>query len=303
MSSIKKDFFDALYRSIEPQHVENLKGINDGIKEYYKKQYGEVFAEEFRERSISSLELPHKENEKKKSDIPAPICSLASSGRLAFLHYMNSGYEFEKSLCNDLPQPSHTKIDVYDERKHSAVYYECKCQEIIGTSHGLLRDTYLKSDLFLEMIGNKNPQFPTCQRIIKGKKYYFLQFNLNELGVNIDAQYNKTHFDVKQLICHLIAIAVANDEKIKKMKEETPNVEPKWESELKYVIFKPDEIYLSDVLKLLYKELEKEIECINKSQKITNFCKTHHIRLSAPYYMNIVRECDDEMYKRAFLKG
>ena len=72
MSSIKRDFFDALYKSVNPNE-KKLVGINDGIKEYYKKQYGKAFAKEFEDRGISSLELA--ENEKNNS--PASICSLA----------------------------------------------------------------------------------------------------------------------------------------------------------------------------------------------------------------------------------
>lgn len=232
----------------------------------------------------------------------APICSLASSGRLTYLYFKNRDdaekYKFEILIGNDLkPRPSHTKMDAYKETDNVSYYYECKCQEILSKSHGLLTKSYQTSELFRELIGG---DFDTEKYKPKDYKqrsidYKFLEFSLKAIGVDSDIQYNKLRFDVKQFICHLIAIAEANK---KRGDDHTAYlqyvffVSPGWDNEN------------NKELRSLYSELKREIEMIWKSPKIQNFCEKHSISypLPEPMFAQIDKECNDTIYKDIYVK-
>ncbi len=119
----------------------------------------------------------------------------------------------------------------------------------------------------------------------KYQKYYdYIQFPISELGVKgiKDVSYIKLKFDLKQLICHLIALA-NNDKETQKT--------------LQYLFFTPSKaaIEKNKVLKNLYDVLKQEITAIWNADKIKSFCKHHNINLVEPKYIEI-NSIEDKVY-------
>ena len=109
---------------------------------------------------------------------------------------------------------------------------------------------------------------------VGGKKdFEYCEFNLVDLGIQYPGKYHDINFNVKQLICHLIAIANQTSDKEEK--------------NLIYLIFRPKKeiISQSNSLKGLYKKLDEQFDAILKSEKIQAFISPnkHNIKLSLKY--------------------
>ena len=240
---------------------------------YYSDEYAERIKEYFDNANprINSLEV---NVDKKYGNIP--ICAFGSSGRLCYLDFLNRFKEGKvKSITFELPiENDHTKSDANTKMDavdlENGVYYECKCQEVRHKSKDGLKASYKEySNLFNE-IGIKN--------YLPNDKKGCLQFRVSELGIKLDGDpiYTKLHFDVKQLICHIIALANIKDGKKKK---------------LNYVIYKPNQKLIDKkrYARKLYEELDIECKAIfAENTKIRKFCKSNGIELNhEPEYVFI----------------
>ena len=243
-------------------YKKNLTNIGD-FKFYYSAEYGE---------KIVSF-LKHNRVDSKETD-KGSLMSASSSARLCTNYFYDDvkkeSFEFEKPLYNDVSSAP-TKMDAVD----GLTFYECKCQEIVNGEHELLRKSYYtkkSSKLFKDFSISNIKIRPHFNKYGK-QDFEYLEFNLIDLGINYHGKYHDINFNVKQLICHLIAIANQTSD------EEQKN--------LVYLIFRPKKeiINQSESLKDLYKKLDEQFDAILKSEKIQAFIspKRHNINLSMKY--------------------
>ena len=208
----------------------------------------------------------------------AKIRSVASSARLTFMYFYNKN---NKNIVLEYPRKNgvhgSSYFDAYDNCKN--IFYECKCHEICKKSgHDKFSIAYKNKleDLFGISIND-----------INAKKQ--LQITLKDFGVKTETKgmiesasiYN-IHLDVKQLICHLIAIQNNNiDSKVKT---------------LKYIFFVPDEYKNKNNLKIssLYNCLKNEWNMICNSNAIKLFLKKEqNIKISEPEFVlcSTINDC------------
>ena len=159
-----------------------------------------------------------------------------------------------------------TKMDAVDLDTNT--FYECKCQEIRDKNKGGIKASYREYSKLFNDIGIQH-----YGRISKG----CLTFRMSELGIILEKNplYTKLHFDIKQLICHIIALAHLGGSKKKT---------------LQYIIYKPNQTLIDNngYARRLYADLDKEIDAIfAKGTKIDLLCKKHNIVLKKPDYVYI----------------
>lgn len=256
--SLMQEFNIAVSESV--QYKNGLKNIGN-YKYYYPKSYGERV-----KRFLKDLGVDSKEDSKNS------LSSAASSARLCTNYFyeraIEKKIEFEKPLHNDV-WITPTKMDAVA----GLTFYECKCQEIVYGEHELLPKSYNErqsSELFKEF------EISNVQLHENGSS---CDFSLKDSGINYPGKYYDINFNVKQLICHLIAIAHDYDSEEKKT--------------LKYIVFKPkkESISKSVALKDLYDRLDQQFKAIVESQKITDFCTKYHIALEMEYvYIDEIEE-------------
>ena len=180
------------------------------------------------------------------------ICSVSSSARLCFSWLYKKGAFFEVSLTNATDKGNDAQLDAYTEEDNT--YYECKCQEVIDGEHQMLKLSYK------EILEDEN-EFDV--RNISVNEYEkTLSFNLRDMGANLDEDYDKTHFNLKQLFTHLSAMS-----RLPKNKQVT----------LKYIIFRPSKKILDKNIKIkqIYELLDREMLEIYNSRSIQNFLNKH----------------------------
>ena len=265
--SLMQEFNIAVAKSV--QYKNGLKDIGD-YKYYYPKPYGERV-----KRFLKDLGVDSKEDSKNS------LNSAASSARLCTNLYFegakNKNIELEKPIHNDVSNTP-TKMDAVK----GLDFYECKCQEIVNGEHELLRKSYhtkQSSKLFKEF-DISNIQIEE-HKTSKGKHDYdYCDFSLEDLGINYQVKkYHEINFNVKQLICHLIAIAHDYSDNDKKT--------------LNYIIFKPKKALIeeSTTLTNLYLELNEQFKAIVNSKKIQSFLNKHNIELKMDYvYIDEIEE-------------
>lgn len=281
-----KDEFDlAISESLKYHDRFNAKR-NDN--KYYDDYYAEPIKKDFEDNGVESYEVNYSKRYKCTS-----ICAFASSGRLCYLYFKPQNAKFEVALFNDLSNSRPTKMDAVIGN----VNYECKCQEIVAKSNSPLSIKYLESELFREM-GVKNYTVKTIKEKDKetGKISIkkVLVFDIDELNIKLKGRnnYSNLHFDLKQLICHLIAIANNNEDNLP--------------IKLKYIFFTPNSEVISKYKKVeeLYRELKTEIQAIlEKESTIKKFAENHNISIEIDDSSFVqIREVDDFIYRVAFEK-
>ena len=281
----KSEFDLAISESLLYRDHLNTKR-NDG--KYYDDSYAEPIKKYFKDNGIESYEVNYSKRYKCTS-----ICAFASSGRLCFLYFKPQNADFETAILNDLSNSRPTKMDAVIGNEN----YECKCQEIVAKSHTPLSVKYLESALFKEM-GVKNYSVKTIEETDnetgKVSSREVLVFDVNELNIKLKGKnnYSNLHFDLKQLICHLIAIANNNKKKLP--------------TKLKYIFFTPNNEVISRYAKVkkLYCELREEIKAIlNEESSISKFAKDHNITFEINDSSFVqMKDVDDFVYRKAFEK-
>ncbi len=264
MTKLEMDFYEALKGSIDCS-----EGDFDRNKKrpYYTKEYLDEMKRLFEVRGIKSVQKRY-------------LNALASSARLAFHDYCDKKeVEFEKPVSNDLKVPrGSTEIDVSIGKK----YYECKCQEILKHHRIVLEKRYSEeSSLFKEFDCSYTPYNGA------------IQIDAESLGIKIpiDHSPDKWRFEIKQLLCHLIAIA--EERKELKLNRNSPTT-------LKYVFYKPLDVMIERFGKVdqAYNCLKDEIQSIWKSPTINSYTKTHGIVLD--YTFRDVSEITDKVHKKIY---
>ena len=262
--------------------IQNKKHLSKERDYYYIDKYAQKIKTFYRKNKVSSYEIL-------RNDVlgAIPICSFTSSTRLGYLYFSrNDKAKFELSLPSDIENSYPTKFDA----KIDNVYYECNCQEIINKSHGygIPASYQWSSELFKEFgiqnyLENKIIEIrDENDSLIEVQQY--LRFMASELDINLkkDTLYTNMHFDLKQFICLLIALAKSGNEK----------------KTLKYLYFIPDDISsIEDV----YSSLKDEIKAIKKSNKIKAFCDKYNIKLDLEEYIKI-SSVEDFNYIETFEK-
>lgn len=278
--NIKGEFKMGLKQKLADAIYNELKFKDHIIKHFlekYPKNYSYYYENKYADPVINGYKKRKSEWVVGKKNGLIRGCSIASSARLCFLYFYDdilkdSLIELEKKMNNDLKKGGPSYMDAYSSNGN--IYYEAKCQEITDAK-GLLSVSYKDSNLFKD--------FGVDENKITFKKNK-IQFPISELGIQDieDICYNKLTFDLKQLICHLIALAYS---------DKTNN------KTLQYLFFTPskDAIENNKDLKKLYDKLDKEIEAIWNSNKIKDFCVEHHILLAKPKFIEI-NFLEDKVY-------
>lgn len=267
---LRSEFDAAIRESLEYTGHLN-KNRPDG--KYYEDAYAQPIRDYFESKKRKSYELNYSEKYK-----CTPICALASSGRLCYLHFRyKEGAEFETALSNGICASRPTYMDAVI----GDTYYECKCQEILYKSHSPLRRSYLESELF--------KKFEVKNYTINNEN---LVFDVRKLNIKMkgDNDYARLHFDLKQLICHLIAIANNNNN--------TQKV-------LQYVFFKPNREVIKKYPRVekLYEELDAEIKAICASDTaISKFAEKHYINIAEPVFIEL-KDVKDFVYEDLYLNN
>ena len=281
----KQEFDLAICESLKYRNHLNTKRDDD---KYYDDHYAEPIIKDFKDKGVESYEVNYNKRYKCTS-----VCAFASSGRLCYLYFKPQNAKFEVALFNDLSNSRPTKMDAVI----GSVNYECKCQEIVTKSHSPLSTKYLESQLFREM-GVKKYE----EKIIEEKdnetgkisNRNVLAFDVAELNIKLKGKnnYSNLHFDLKQLICHLIAVAKNNEDSLP--------------VKLKYIFFTPNNEIITKYKKVekLYRELRIEIQAILSNESaITRFAKEHNISIEINDSSFIqIRDVDDFVYRKAFEK-
>ena len=264
-------FNDAILESVDDK--DNFNEIGPNTHKYYlPNDYAIKIKRIFDEHHWDSKELTP------KNDEHLPFCSVASSARLAFVDVSRrgdyEGVEFEEKMFNDFCTIAPTKMDIIIHK----VCYECKCQEIVDGEKETLRVSYLnhkKSLLFKELnIKKGSVDIKTAYKKDGSVDYQYLSFSCKNLNINIDKTYSDLHFNLKQMICHLIAMANSK----------------KGYHTLQYIIYIPklEIINQSNEFMKIYSELIKEIDEIFKPEsEIMLFAHRHAINVPRPLYKTV----------------
>lgn len=266
--TIMQEFNIAVYNSVS--YKQELTNIGN-YKYYYSKEYGKRI-----DAFLSSLKVDSRETEK------GSLMSASSSGRLCANYFyddsIKESFAFEKPLHNDV-STAVTKMDAVD----GLTFNECKCQELVNGEHELLRKSYQTkktSKLFKEFNISNIKIEPHFNK--RGKHDFdYCDFYLKDLDIDYPGKYYDINFNVKQLICHLIAIANETNDNQQKT--------------LQYIVFIPRKsiIEKSQSLTDLYKRIDEQFDAILKSNKIRNFTSPehHNIKLSLKYvYIDEIQE-------------
>lgn len=239
-----------------------------GIKEvgphlyYFDNSYSEPIAAYFKGMGFESKEL-----EFKNGSPFLPICSLTSSGRLCFLYFISkqNGYKhlFEQSYPI-LKKNGGVLAQAHPDAVFEDIYYECKCQEIVNGEGERMKSSYLTNAKYFEEF------FNDIGKITDNGS--FLEFDLSNLGIDLEGSYFSTQINVKQLLCHLLALANRHE---LTGRQQT----------LQYIIFVPNKATLSSEI---YSSLDLEINKIfDSNNNLKRFAKTNGITFEKPIKITI----------------
>ena len=199
---------------------------------------------------------------------PPKMASVASSSRFCYLALRNgtdalvedrfisgNDIEFEKE-CRIFGTGTAPQLDAFVPDSECNIYIEAKCHEIFDSHKVVLKNKYwdyLKNDAVL---------CNALNGLEKGKDDFSLPLSLFGL------EGSSSHFDIKQLICHLLGIKEQNQGK---------------KAKLIYMFFEPitDSSEDTALIHKTFEELESEIKLIFKSSIINDFCRINNIELEA----------------------
>lgn len=257
--SLMNKFNKSMKESINEDYQNRVKDINGRFKFYYDNSYAVSIYSYFIKRGFSSKELSFKNDSKN-----LPICSVSSSARLCLLYFLKK-YSDDSFLLEQSYPIVKTNGSILTNAHPDAIvgniYYECKAQEVVDGESERINKSYLASAKYFKEIIDENKVSVVSD---------FLDFDMSALGVKIEKKYYDMKLDIKQLICHLLAIA-----------NEVDKSNECWT--LKYLIFRPSRRFDSDV-KEIYENLEYEFNNILNSQnKIIEFCNRHKINIEKEY--------------------
>ncbi len=155
--------------------------------ELFKAQMPESFFEQFKNGAGDELGL------KESSTPPKMACFGSSSRMLYLLSRENTNFCFEKKLATTIGGTANLDGYLYKDNTH--YYIEAKCRELYSATSFIMSEKYRELYKFLcdECSAFK------CEISDAGDKKIKTQFYINGKVI--------THFDIKQMICHLLAVA------------------------------------------------------------------------------------------------
>ena len=262
----KKEEFD-----LQIKHEMNLDNSNCGYringkvyKNYFSNECWKNMLDEMKEnyptiyRCFSNgFEL--NEHTVKRCTYPPKMASVVSSSRLLYMLCKNGNmkplkiyakatndFVFEKSLpiISGNKTIAHSHLDGFYCENNYAIFIEAKCHEIFD--YHVLR----LSKSYEELIKS---EFGDCFQIIDNK----IVFKKEDFKVNTD---DKLLFDIKQFICHLLAISKTKCENKK----------------LIYVYFKPESYEYDSI----YNQLKTQFKNILQTEFIKKFTDKHKIEVN-----------------------
>ena len=186
------------------------------------------------------------------------MLSVASSSRLGYLYFQKQNIVVEKGLSVGVGSTK-AQLDAFDDSK--GIYYECKCHEIFD-KHQKLRKSYQ----------NRLSEWFGIHGQIKDEE---IELSLQNFGIDAcksdDNSIYELHFDMKQLICHLVGL------------------EKNGGGKLQYIFFTPSEklIKENNWCLELYKELHTEIQLIWNRPVIKGMINKANITLCEPLKIEI----------------
>lgn len=182
---VKKEDKEKLYN--EYLHKESWAKLLENMREEHKKQYGAGGGKELEE----------------KDGKPPKMASFASSSRMIYnLSREISEFVFEKKLTTTVGGMAN--LDGYLELPDKYIFVEAKCREPYG--HKAEQDIKQNYRDIYEYLRDKMPGTFSCvmediaeKDVDKPKRNMRVAFFSNSKSV--------AYFDIKQMICHLLAVA------------------------------------------------------------------------------------------------
>ena len=205
-----------------------------------------------------------------KGGNPPKMASVASSSRFCYLALRNGTQKlmpgktvtkddivFEKGCRIFKENYTSPQLDAYITDDKCDTFIEAKCHEIFD-SHSVV-------------FSNKYKECFEDDAVLKPYLKYEEPHSETEFKLPLsvfDLEKKTSHFDIKQMLSHLIGIATQGQGKLAK---------------LIFMFFKPvtDNKEASDMIEKMFKELKDEINKIFASDLIKNYCQKHNIALSA----------------------
>lgn len=257
------DFFASdIKRSLPSNGLEPENISKKGTRYYFSNEdYGEPL-----KKCFDLLGIKSKEFQKVPGHNNLKICSVSSSARLCFLFFRKQEQvEFEYSLPNPTGNGNPAQLDA----KTDQTYFECKCQEIVDGEKETLSEKYISK--LKKYFGLNKLNINTYEKTISAY--------LQDLNIDYNEDYDKTHFNVKQLFTHLISLAEEHQLEGDK-------------AVLQYVFFTPAKENQSDSTKRVYVELNAEIKAIWGSEALKFFKRVRpNIELPEPMFIQVSEPC------------
>ena len=155
--------------------------------ELFKEQMPRNFFEQFKNGAGDELGL------KESARPPKMACYGSSSRMLYLLSRANLDFCFEKKLATTIGGIANLDGYLYKDNTH--YYIEAKCRELYSATSFKMSKKYRELYKFL---GDECSQFK-CITSVADEKNINAQFYINGKII--------THFDIKQMLCHLLAVA------------------------------------------------------------------------------------------------
>ena len=251
--------------------------LNKKYDTYYSNLVFSTFIDNMKSKNINHYHQYNSGNGselKERKGIPPKMACVGSSSRFCYIALNDVNWEnsilkgvpeFEYSCPIDGIRGTSPQLDAFF--KESNTYFEVKCHEIFEKHPVILSSAYWNL-----IYGEGNDfRFNVTGTLNHGKENSKqFQISLEEFGFHKEKE--KSMFDIKQLLCHLLGIKYS-----KKKDEKSQN------AELVYLFFIPQCSDTNDSNKINreFKNLKREIITIFSSNPINQFCKTNNITLTA----------------------
>ncbi|MBR4864783.1 MAG: hypothetical protein IKU07_09425 [Oscillospiraceae bacterium] len=130
---------------------------------------------------------------------PPKMASYGSSSRMIYTLMQNEeNFEYEKKLPTLVGGVAN--LDGFAALAEKCVFVEAKCREPYGAKSDLVSDKY---EALYQYLTGKDDKVLTCNCVPAGKGKLAVSFLVGENKLKLE------HFDMKQMLCHLLGIGVA----------------------------------------------------------------------------------------------
>lgn len=188
---------------IDEKHIYDNYMSNDAFDKLKKEMSPEAF-KSYNEGGGSELEV--RRDKEKKPKYPPKMASFGSSSR--FIYTLVRDTVKDENFAFELKLPTKiggtANLDGYLDAGDAYVFIEAKCREPYATKSNVFSEAY--DDIYNYI--NESPKSNVyCKTSDKNeKKKITADFSVK---INDERTEAITHFDIKQMICHLLGIGVA----------------------------------------------------------------------------------------------